>query len=213
MQTEKKYVALTFDDGPSEITTPAVLDTLSRYGVTASFFLIGDNITDKTAPIARRAFECGCELQNHSKTHPAFSALTPVQMRAEVTFTSDKIFNLVGVAPRFFRPPFIALSPAVFETVPLGFICGIGCEDWLDTVSAKKRAETILSNVRNGDIILMHDMEGNAKTVEAIDTIIPVLLSRGYEFLTVSRLFEVFNKTPQRGIIYSNVLNPTRDWQ
>lgn len=203
---EKKLAALTFDDGPNTVTTPQVLEKLAKYGVIASFFVVGDNITPESERVMKKAAEVGCEINNHSRTHSVMPEQSPQQMRAEIDFTSGIIERAVGKAPRFFRPPYIAVSEAMFESIPLTFIAGIGAEDWLDEVSAEERAQRILDAVKDGDIILLHDMEGNTATVNALDTIIPELISRGFELVTVGGLFAAKGITPKRGVVYSNVL-------
>lgn len=203
---EKKLAALTFDDGPNTVTTPQVLEKLAKYGVIASFFVVGDNITPESERVMKKAAEMGCEINNHSRTHSVMPEQSPQQMRAETDFTSGIIERVTGKAPRFFRPPYIAVSEAMFESIPLTFIAGIGAEDWLDEVSAEERAQRILNAVKDGDIILLHDMEGNTATVNALDTIIPELISRGFELVTVGGLFAAKGVTPKRGVVYSNVL-------
>ena len=203
---EKKLAALTFDDGPNTVTTPQVLEKLEKYGVVASFFVVGDNITPESERVMKKAAEMGCEINNHSRTHSVMPEQSPQQMRAETDFTSGIIERVTGKAPRFFRPPYIAVSEAMFESIPLSFIAGIGAQDWLDEVSAEERAQRILDAVKDGDIILLHDMEGNTATVNALDTIIPELISRGFELVTVGGLFAAKGVTPKRGVVYSNVL-------
>lgn len=203
---EKKLAALTFDDGPNTVTTPQVLEKLEKYGVVASFFVVGDNITPESERVMKKAAEMGCEINNHSRTHSVMPEQSPQQMRAETDFTSGIIVRVTGKAPRFFRPPYIAVSEAMFESIPLTFIAGIGAQDWLDEVSAEERAQRILDAVKDGDIILLHDMEGNTATVNALDTIIPELISRGFELVTVGGLFAAKGVTPKRGVVYSNVL-------
>ena len=205
----RKVIALTFDDGPNTVTTPQVLEKLAKYGVVASFFLVGDNINAESAAVAKRAFEMGCEINNHSKTHAAFPELTREQMKAEIAFTSEKILGITGKAPAFFRPPYIAVSAEMFDNISLPFIAGVGAEDWLDEVSAKDRAERILAQAKDGVIILLHDAEGNFRTVDALDSIIPALLEQGYEFVTVTELFKAKGITPEKGIVYSNVFQTT----
>lgn len=202
----KKHIALTFDDGPNTETTPQVLEKLEKYGIPASFFLVGDNITHESAEVSRAAFGQGCEICSHSRTHSAMPELTAEQIRAEIEFTDGKIREITGAAPRFFRPPYIAVNDVMLDNIDKIFIAGIGAEDWLDEVTAEMRAEKILAQAKNGSIILLHDMRGNSKTVAALDLIIPALQNDGYEFLTVSELFAAEGIEPKRGVIYSNVL-------
>ncbi len=206
MKIEKKYTALTFDDGPNTTTTPKVIEKLKGYGVPASFFLVGDNITEESAAVARSAFECGCEICNHSKTHSAMCEQSDEEIRAEIEYTSAKITDICKKPPVFFRPPYIAVSENMHRVIDLTFICGVGANDWEESVSTSERANRILAQVENGTIILLHDMDGNQKTVDALDIIIPELFLRGYELVTVSGLFEKCGVKPKRGVMYTNVL-------
>lgn len=199
-----KVIALTFDDGPSVFTTSQVLDALEKYDVKASFFLVGNNISEGTADIVRRAYGMGCEINSHSRTHSNMKELTAEQIKEEMDHTSDKIEEIIGVKPKFFRPPYIAVNQTMYDNIELPFISGYGCNDWEDSVTAEQRAERVLAQAKDGAIILMHDMQGNDRTVEALDTIIPKLLEQGYEFVTVSELFYAKEVTPKSdGIVYS----------
>ena len=189
----KPVVALTFDDGPNCTTTCEVLDKLEQYGVTATFFLIGDNITPQTETVVKRTYDMGNEIANHSKSHPDMTKLSEEEIRNEVTSVSEQIEAITGETPKFFRPPYILVNDNMYGNIDLTFICGAGCEDWVEDVSAKQRAKTTLDQVADGMIILLHDFEGNSKTVEALDEIIPGLQERGYQFVTVSQLFEIKN--------------------
>ena len=204
-------IALTFDDGPNTVVTPQVLDILEQEGIKASFFLIAQNITPESAEVVRRAKAMGCDIENHTVTHPFMDKMTVEEIRREVQECTDRIVEITGEAPKFFRPPFIALSRAMYDTIDLTFICGMGCEDWVPTVTAEERAERVLANAADGQIVLLHDMQWNQATVEALKTIIPALKKRGYEFATVSELFEKKHVTPRRGWLYTNVLQETSD--
>ena len=204
----KPVIALSFDDGPNMTTTRQMLDLLEKYQVRASFFVIGQNLTPITANQTRRAYDMGCEIQNHSLTHPFMDRLTGEQIAAEIAETSDRIRMVTGVEPGFFRPPFIVVNETMFENIDLPFICGVGVEDWVPTVSAGERAERLLRDVHDGDIILLHDLEGNVNTVEALEAVIPEFLKRGWQFVTVSELFAIKKVTPTTStrIVYSNAL-------
>lgn len=201
----KPIIALTFDDGPNTGTTLDVLEVLEKYQVPASFFVIGNNINDKTSDVVKKAFDMGCEIQNHSLTHSDMTTQDPATILDEINTTSDKIFAITGTTPTFFRPPFIAVNQQLLDTVDLNFISGYGANDWEDSVSAEERAEKIITQAKDGAIILLHDMDGNQKTVDALDTIIPTLLDQGYQFVTISQLFETKNitLTTDTDIIYS----------
>ena len=198
-------IALTFDDGPNTTITPQVLDLLQEYDIPGTFFLIGKNITPESAKIARRALEMGCEIENHSVTHSHMNQMTAEQIREEIAECTRRIAEITGKEPRYFRPPFIAVNQTLFDNVDLTFICGSGCEDWVPEVSAQERARRTLANAKDGEIVLLHDMEHNVNTVEALKTIIPELKERGYTFHTVDGLFKECGVTPIRNRLYSNV--------
>ena len=185
----KKLVALTFDDGPSNVTEK-VLDILKAEGIVGSFFLIGQQITPETKPILERELAQNCEICNHSFTHSVMSEMTAEVIRDEIDKTSDVIRDVVGVETRFFRPPYIALSDTMYANINMPFICGEDSRDWDPSTSAQDRVDRVLANVTDGTIVLMHDMKDNVKTVEALPVIIKGLREKGYAFVTVSQLFE-----------------------
>ena len=184
-----KIIALTFDDGPNTTTTAEVLDVLEKYDIKASFFLIGNNINDESAKVVKRAYDMGCEIHNHSKSHPYMNEMTADEIIEEFRYTDDKVFEITGERTKFFRPPYIAVSDTMFEKIDVPFIAGIGCNDWDDNVPADRRAMSIIRQAKDGAVILLHDAQGNSKTVEALDTIIPELKAQGYRFVTMTELF------------------------
>lgn len=202
-------IALTFDDGPNTTTTPQVLDILEEYSIPASFFLIADSITPESARVAKRARAMGCDIENHSRTHSFMTRMTPEQIREEIRYCSEKVREITGEDPQFFRPPYIDVNRTMHEEIGLTFICGTGCEDWVPEVSAQERARRVLAHAEDGQIVLLHDSEGNSNTVDALKVIIPELKRRGYEFVTVSGLFAQAGVTPVRGRLYSNVYQTT----
>lgn len=207
---QQKYIALTFDDGANYTTTVPMLDVLEKYNVVASFFVCGKNLNDTTKAILQRMSAMGCEVANHSYSHANMAELSPKDILQEVEDTSRLILEYTGKLPKFFRPPYIALNQTMFDTIGLPFIEGYGCTDWEDSVSVEERVDGIVNHSQDGNIILLHDLEGNSKTVQAIDIAIPKLLSSGYTFVTVSQLFELNHIEPllHSNAIYSNVNAP-----
>ncbi len=206
MSEEVKYIALTFDDGPNATTTNEVIDKLEKYGIVASFFLIGNNIDDESAKAVKRAYDLGCEIDNHSRTHSNMTELSAEDIKAEYDYTDGKVYEITGEHTKFFRPPYIAVHQIMFDNIDAPFIAGIGANDWEDRVTAKMRARMILKQAKDGDIILLHDAEGNSMTVEALDTIIPELQKQGYKFVTVTELFKAKGITPDMEKVYTNVM-------
>ena len=190
IDTSKPLVALTFDDGPNITTTVQILDKLEKYQVPASFFLVGNNISESTAKVVKRAYDMGCEIGNHSKSHDYMNKMSAEDIKAEVDFVSDKVEEITGEAPKFFRPPYIAVNSDMYDNIDMPFICGVGCNDWDPKVTVQERIDNTINQVQDGTIILLHDAAGNNQTVEALDGIITALQEQGYQFVTVSELFE-----------------------
>lgn len=206
--SSSQYVALSFDDGPNNVTTPKVLDVLEAYDAPASFFVIGQNIDDSTAEQMKRAVKLGCEIQNHSFTHTFMSQLTAEQVQAEIERTDSLIEKYIGVRPWLFRPPYIDHNEIMHKAVDHTFICGVGCNDWVPEVTAQQRYDQVIANVKNGDVILLHDFPGNDNTVQALGNIIQELRNRGFTLVTVTELFEKMGVSPEarNGILYTNVM-------
>lgn len=180
-----KYVALSFDDGPSLKCTPLMLDVLEENGVKASFFLIGQNITEETAPIIRRMVQMGCDVENHTYSHLNLTQIPDSLILAEVAKTDSLIEAYAGAKPVYLRPPFTAHNAHVAGLVDGKiFISGLSCQDWRADMPVEDRVTKTLDRVEDG------------RTVEAMKTIIPQLKARGYEFVTIPELFRLHGHTP-----------------
>ena len=204
-----KVIALTFDDGPNITCTPYVLDVLEKYNAKASFFVIGNNINEESAAVMKRAYDMGCEINNHSRTHSYMNKMTAEEIAEEIKYTSDLVEKFTGEPTKFFRPPYIAVNATMFETIDLPFINGKGCNDWDDKVSTETRIEKTLEQAEDGAIILLHDADMNYSTVDALETIIPKLQEEGYELVTLSDLFYAKGIEPVHDAtqkIYSNAM-------
>lgn len=191
LDPSKPTIAITFDDGPNASTTMEILDVLEKYQVRASFFLIGTNINDESAKSVKRAYDLGCDIENHSKTHSYMDKMTADEIKDEVAYVNDKVKEITGTTPKFFRPPYIAVNYTMYDNIDMTFISGYGCNDWEDRVTAEYRAKYLEKKAADGVIFLLHDAEGNSKTVEALDKAIPILLEKGFQFATISELFEL----------------------
>lgn len=191
LDLSKPTIAITFDDGPNATTTMEILDVLEKYQVRASFFLIGTNINDESAKSVKRAYDLGCDIENHSKTHSYMDKMTADEIKDEIAYVNDKVREITGTTPKFFRPPYIAVNNTMYDNIDMTFISGYGCNDWEDRVTAEYRAKYLEKKAADGVIFLLHDAEGNSKTVEALDKAIPILLEKGFQFATISELFEL----------------------
>lgn len=192
--TNAKDVALTFDDSPDENNTALILDILKRHNVKASFFMIGNPMVETNVTVVRRAADEGHLVLNHSFTHPHLTALTPEQITRELRDTSQRIADITGNHPRFFRPPYGSIDLNVVNSVnEAGFTTVLWSLDSLDWAIKEKNAiiDNVITHVRNGDIILMHSSRSNCATVEALGEIIQKLREMGYRFLTLDEMFKI----------------------
>ncbi|MFD3694946.1 polysaccharide deacetylase family protein [Streptomyces sp. NPDC058646] len=176
-------MVLTFDDGPDPRYTPAILDTLARYGVRAMFFVCGEMAAENRSLLRRMADE-GHVIGNHTWTHPHLTRLSRPALAAEIADTSDVVEQLVGEPPLWFRAPYGEWNRAAFE---VGAELGMEPLAWtVDTLDWKEPGTaTIVSRVLGGAgpgvIVLSHDAGGNrTQSVQALDSYLPQLLARGY---------------------------------
>lgn len=180
-------MALTFDDGPSAYTS-AVLATLNRYGVHATFFEVGDEVGPR-ASASRAVLASGDAIGDHTWSHPE---LTAANTRSQMSKGRAAIVAATGYTPCIARVPYGEAPPSVVATVrSLGMLTiqwDIDPRDW-SLPGPAAIARNVLSNAHNGAIAIMHDGGGNrSQTVAALNTIIPTLLSRGYKLVTVPQL-------------------------
>lgn len=189
-----KYISLTFDDGPNlgdDHTMNDMLDLLEKNDVVGSFFLIGNKINDENAKVIKRAFDMGCDIENHSWTHPAMPELTKEEMIEEYEKCDQAIIKITGKKPEFFRPPYIAVNDLMHQVIPTPFIQGHGCKDWELEVSAEERIKMMEEGTKDGVLYLLHVMEGNINTLKALEYLIPKLKKEGYTFVTVPEMFRI----------------------
>jgi peptidoglycan/xylan/chitin deacetylase (PgdA/CDA1 family) len=184
-QQQGRVVALTFDDGPDPVNTPALLAVLREHHVKATFCLWGDHVRENPDLVRRIAAE-GHTLCNHTMTHADLSTWTPEQVRADLQATSDLIHSIVPKEPiPYFRAPYGAWgqSAAVAAQLgmqPLGWAWVI--EDWADQ-DPDVLAERIRTRITPESVVLMHDGGGDRSgTVEAVDRLIPELRAQGWRF-------------------------------
>ncbi len=188
-----KKIALTFDDGPHPVYTKKILDILKKYDVKATFFVIGINIENYPG-IIEKIYADGNEIGNHSFSHTSEAGLTEEQIKKEFDRCEALIMNSTGVKPRLFRPPRGKMCASVEKLSELyGYsivLWSIDTMDWAHR-SPQNILKNIENNVRGGDIILMHDyISGENTTINALELLIPRLISLGYEFVTVSELID-----------------------
>jgi peptidoglycan/xylan/chitin deacetylase (PgdA/CDA1 family) len=182
-----KVIALTIDDGPSPVYTPQVLPLLQRYGVTATFSMIGESVAADPG-LAREVAAAGHQIVNHTWTHADLTRLRPGAVNSQLTRASDMIATATGRRPAMFRAPYGAWSPVVLERceqlklAPLDW--SVDPRDWARP-GVRSIVSTIMRTTRSGSIILEHDGGGDrSQTVAALTIALPQLLDAGYRFRT-----------------------------
>jgi peptidoglycan-N-acetylglucosamine deacetylase len=182
-----KVVALTIDDGPSPVYTPQILRILRRYGVTASFSMVGLNAAAYPG-VAREVAAAGHMIVNHTWHHYNLGYMSAARVWDEIAQATDAIHAATGIRPGMFRAPYGVWPPAVFSycaqagLTPLAW--SVDPRDW-SRPGVRAITRTIMSGTRTGSVILEHDGGGNrTQTVAALKIWLPRLLDEGYRFTT-----------------------------
>jgi peptidoglycan/xylan/chitin deacetylase (PgdA/CDA1 family) len=202
-QQNLPLVALTFDDGPSKYT-PQILDTLAKYNVKATFFMIGNNV-DRYPDIARRVTAEGHAIGNHTYSHPFWAPMEmPRRLHGELSRAENSIFRATEQRPAYFRPPHGWRSPWMMQLARKEnytvVTWTVSPDDW-QHISRKVIEHRVLSKCAAGSIVLMHDGielkqdPQRQETVAALPVIITELKSRGYRFVTIPELISSSEQT------------------
>lgn len=192
-RTDQKTIALTFDDGPHPEKTEKILEVLDKYGIKATFFIIGEN-AEQNPDIVKKISEMGHEIGNHTYDHKSIYKLSGERILQSVKKCEDIIKNITGSKTTLFRPPEGYLDDTIASSM-LGqgydvILWRVDTYDWQGK-SAEAIYSSVVKNVKCGDIILMHDyISRKSNTAQALDMIIPTLIDKGYEFVTISNLID-----------------------
>ena len=186
-------VALTFDDGPDPVFTPAILDKLNKYGVKATFFLLGVNI-EKFPELVKRISAEGHVIGNHTYSHPKLVQVSDEDYHHEIQKSDELIEKLAGYKPKFFRPPYGSINENQLRwATEQGMMVTQWSVDTLDWqgLDAAKITATVAANVLPGSIILQHNAPGVPLqgSVDALDQIIPQLQEKAARFVTLPDMF------------------------
>ena len=187
----QRAVALTFDDGPSPTYTPRILATLTRLHVHATFFVIG-YLAQAYPRLVRRERRLGMTVGNHSYNHPEvppFDRLPPRLLQDEIDLGAQVLAKL-GARPRLFRPPGGSTSPVLVRAAAaLGqrvVLWSVDPADWSPGSSAKAIARRVLSAVRPGSIVILHDGGGDrSATLAALPAIVRGIRHRGLHLVAL----------------------------
>ena len=193
-------VALTFDDGPNGKVTQRIVNTLQKYDSKGTFFMVGNRMMSDQETV-KKVYASGSEIATHSYDHSDLTRLSASSVRYQIEQPQKLIRQIVPYTPKLFRPPYGSVNAAVRNASNVPFILwSIDTRDW-EHRNANKTVQTVLSQVKDGDIILMHDLQSS--TADACETLIPELKKRGYQLVTVSELLASEGITPVAGKVYS----------
>jgi len=194
-----KYIALTFDDGPVRTNTTKLLDGLKKQKAYVTFFMVGYNIPGNEDLLKRMKKE-GHELGSHSYSHSKLTTLSNNEIVNQITQTNSLIRNAVGSYATVFRPPYGSYNDMVLYVANAPII--LWSVDTLDWKYKNKKyvKKQIVDNAYDGAIILLHDL--HATSVDGAIAAIKTLKKQGYEFVTVSELFEIKGMDLTNGNVY-----------
>ena len=185
---ERKVIALTIDAAWGADKTQGIIDTMKKYDAKGTFFLVGfwlDKFEKETKAIAEAGFDIG----NHSRNHLNMPKLSDDEIRAEIEYVNDRVNELTGIKPTYFRAPFgdysDRLMSAIEELDMVGVQWSIDSLDWKG-LSAKEIFNRVVPKAKSGDIVLFHNNSDHV--LDALPLVLSALKEQGFEFVTLSEL-------------------------
>lgn len=191
------YIAMTFDDGPSGVLTPRLLDILKQRNIKVTFFVLGQLVKEHPE-IVQRAVAEGHEIANHSWDHKALNKLPEGGLKHELTDTSEEITRATGKPVTLMRPPYGATNPRLSRAIEKEYgmkviLWSVDPFDW-KRPGPQVVSQRILAGAKPGAIILSHDIHPG--TIEAMPATLDALQAKGYKFVTVSELLAMESRKP-----------------
>ena len=190
--TAPKYVALTFDDGPSGFTKE-IVSLLKEYNYNATFFILGNKLNIDYKEILQESLKNGNEIGIHGFSHKSFTRLKMSELEDEINKSKKYVYNLTGYTPILVRPPYGNINNSIRKFGYGPYI--LWNNDTLDWKlrDAKKIYNRLANSIEENNIILMHDTY--LTTYKALELILPYLKENNYKVVTVSKLFAINGKT------------------
>ena len=188
VQRDQKLVSISFDAAWGNEDTQQLIDILGQYGVTATFFVVGD-WADKYPESVKALHDAGHEVMNHSNTHAHYPQLSAEEIITDLNACNDKIEAITGVRPTLVRLPY-----GDYDDKSISAVRSIGMEpiqwdvdslDWKE-LSAQEITSRVTSKVQPGSIVLFHNAA--LHTPEALPTILETLIQDGYTFVPISQM-------------------------
>ncbi|MDO4961635.1 MAG: polysaccharide deacetylase family protein [Eubacteriales bacterium] len=184
----RPMIALTYDDGPQTTVGNRIMDIFEQYGQRTTFFMVGDRIPSRAAEVKRMAAD-GHEVANHTYSHTYLNKVGADTIRSQVVKCNDVIEQTTGIRPRIMRLPGGNKNSTVLANVNMPIILwSIDTRDW-DHRNAAKSEAAIMGKVKDGDIVLMHELY--SATADATASVVPQLVNQGFQLVTVSEMAEI----------------------
>ena len=199
----KKYIAFSFDDGPSTVNTKDIVDFLNNNKMHATFFMLG-SLMNRYPDLVKYVNDNGMEIGSHTYSHSNLKRLKEDKLNEEI-YNTDGVYN--SIVPdktiTLLRPPYGAINDKIKDNYNYSFIL------WsVDTLDWKYKDSDylfnyVINNVNDGDIVLMHDI--HLTTKQAVENILPELYVRGYRVVSVSELAKIKNIELSPNTIYRSI--------
>lgn len=193
---EKNSISITFDDGPSNINTPKVLEILKKHNVKACFFCIGKNV-EANKELLKQIYKDGHIIGNHTYSHSyVFDLFSSTKMKADIQATNNIIFETINKHPKLFRPPYGVTNPNLAKAIKKLNLISVGWSLRSFDTTAKGDVNKILKRlqkVKAGDIVLFHDILDEIP--EILEKFIELVKSKNIEFIGLDEMLnvEVYN--------------------
>ena len=186
--SDRPAVAITFDDGPDPVHTPRVLDILHRHNAPATFFLVGEKLSENRR-LVKEISAGGHEIDNHTYSHRDLSVLDSRQISRETENMQRELQKILpGYEIKYFRPPYGRYTPHTEAAAGLDMaLWTVDSGDW-ENPKADDIYRTATTGIKDSDVIIFHD--DNRQTVSALDDILTNLEHQGFQFVTLSQLRE-----------------------
>jgi peptidoglycan/xylan/chitin deacetylase (PgdA/CDA1 family) len=191
-KTNKKVIAISFDDGPHAANTPQILQMLKDSNAKAAFFCIGSHINEN-ASILKQAYDEGHLIGNHTFSHHFwFDMFSSKKMLADMELMNEATINIIGKTPKLFRPPYGVTNPNLKKAIINGNYIPVG---WsvrsMDTVikNEKKLLNKVIGKVKPGAVFLFHDT--CKATVAILPAFIKYVESNGYEIIRLDKMLNL----------------------
>ncbi len=184
----KKSIAITFDDSPNKNKTSKILDYLSDNHFRATFFVVGERV-NYNKDLFLELKNSGNEVGSHTYKHDNMSKMSDTEIISDFELMNDLYEQVFNKKLELIRPPYGAIKKSQLNLIDASFILwSLDTNDWRYR-NSDYLINYVLDNVQDGDIILFHDSYDS--TVKAIQELLPILYSKGYQVMSVSELLNL----------------------